>query len=742
MLHISQLNELNGIVNDHYSETFVHNINEIFQYPESDICKTLENKNFQTLHTLRSGLMKSLHDAVSGFDNKVLKSRRTQKTIAKDIFNIGYSVVHKCAAPHLVHVFKREDLSGSQPDSDEEGDDETSDELHSSPSIPLSKFPDAPAYHSPPVCMDGCKKSRLMTPDMASCLICQQKFHPVCISSQDFTPNQGSWTCIKCRNIAADLQHIRSSVAMLHSMLQKQIDMSANIAGQLSKQIAECNELKEQNSKLQRKLIKHSGFDMAELFSDDSDSSSSDRDSDDEIKITGHLLIGDSMLRDAETKSDDLTINSISGAQFTDVTKRLKSLKTKYKVISIVCGTNDCATKSKEDKIVGHARKVVMAAKKKAETVQLCSVLPRLDQKVCITKIDSLNVQLKSLAEELNIIFINNDLNFRYRDNSPDEATLSPVDKLHLSTEGMNRLLKNLKVSEMSKVTMPRLQQRQNAPKMQTTRPTKEVRSNNRPSSGFGSATESLPVTSWTNVANAKPPPAPSAPSSPYQKRKVPFQGHKHPLSNFFPCNVDLYETNFASAEAAYQYRKALEYEEWDTAEEIQQTSRAIDAKRLGDDIVTDERWWEMRESIMMEVVTTKAQQCAEFRNTLLASEGNTLVEDTPHEFWGRGKQGKGSNRLGALLEHLRSNMPSASGPRNSRQREYFSPSAVPRKSQPHRHQYHRSASFKSISNDAGCGFCGERGHSSDVCGHGRPIKCRNCQGLRHKEKSCWYASQ
>ena len=192
------------------------------------------------------------------------------------------------------------------------------------------------------------------------------------------------------------------------------------------------------------------------------------------------------------------------------------------------------------------------------------------------------------------------------------------------------------------------------------------------------------------------------------------------------------------SAEAAYQYRKALQYGQWQMAEDILHCKRAVEAKRLGDDISTDQQWWDIRQSVMMEVIRQKAKQCHEFRNTLLASQGNVLVEDTGHEFWGRGKHGDGQNKLGILLQALRSSMPALDSPKRDSQRRPHQNDY--RKNDYRRNDYRRN-DYQSNHNlrDTGCGFCGEKGHSSDVCGHGRPIRCNNCNGFRHKEKRCWH---
>ena len=314
--------------------------------------------------------------------------------------------------------------------------------------------------------------------------------------------------------------------------------------------------------------------------------------------------------------------------------------------------------------------------------------------------------------------------------------SLLQKDQCHLSSQGTERLLSNLGLQDLA---CSRIVQHESSDKVSAPAPSSTSEPWNKVVSRKKKRAERLnqsnnPITIEDDDDDVQtmpqvPPPAPAPPKPPTSKRKINFQGHQHPLSNFFACELDIYDRTFYSSEAAYQYRKALEYEEWDLAEEIALTQRAIDAKRLGDTIHTDEQWWKMRESVMMEIITEKAKQCPEFKNTLLASQGNSLVEDTQHKFWGRGRQEKGKNKLGVLLEILRSNITSS-----PKQRAY-----TPKK---------REGSVKSHPashgnrRDPGCGFCGERGHSSDTCGHGRPIRCRNCQGYRHKEKHCWYEQQ
>ncbi len=77
--------------------------------------------------------------------------------------------------------------------------------------------------------------------------------------------------------------------------------------------------------------------------------------------------------------------------------KKIKGQK--YKDITIVCGTNDSATKKSVDKIIVECKHTITAAKTKAERVHISSILPRTDKCVNVTKIDTLNQMLVMLKK-------------------------------------------------------------------------------------------------------------------------------------------------------------------------------------------------------------------------------------------------------------------------------------------------------------------------------------------------------
>lgn len=54
-----------------------------------------------------------------------------------------------------------------------------------------------------------------------------------------------------------------------------------------------------------------------------------------------------------------------------------------------------------------------------------------------------------------------------------------------------------------------------------------------------------------------------------------------------------------------------------------------------------------------------------------------------------------------------------------------------------HRHQPSRNYQHRSADIKVRCYFCGEDGHISDVCFHGKPIECDECGVSGHKKRWC-----
>ena len=75
---------------------------------------------------------------------------------------------------------------------------------------------------------------------------------------------------------------------------------------------------------------------------------------------------------------------------------------------------------------------------------------------------------------------------------------------------------------------------------------------------------------------------------------------------------------------------------------------------RIASKIQTDERWTRKKRQVMEELIKEKLRVCDKAKKILLDSDSKDIIEDTAHEYWGRGKDGKGQNTLGKIWMKLR----------------------------------------------------------------------------------------
>lgn len=145
------------------------------------------------------------------------------------------------------------------------------------------------------------------------------------------------------------------------------------------------------------------------------------------------------------------------------------------------------------------------------------------------------------------------------------------------------------------------------------------------------------------------------------------FKSYQHPLSNHFPCQLEVYDNEFKSLEHAYFWRMATAMGNPLLAAQIQTAKHAGEAKRMSKQIADDEtRWkWEKENTeIMQKLLMEKAVQCEPFKNCLLENEDKVLAEATPSKFWASGLSlyvtenttpnfWPGQNMLGVMLMEL-----------------------------------------------------------------------------------------
>ncbi len=155
-----------------------------------------------------------------------------------------------------------------------------------------------------------------------------------------------------------------------------------------------------------------------------------------------------------------------------------------------------------------------------------------------------------------------------------------------------------------------------------------------------------------------------------------PFTTHQHPLSNQFPCQIDVNGRSFPSVDHAYLWRMASEFGKLELAEDIAAAKHAGVARRLAAQIADEEerrKWSEENFDVMEELLEVKLEHCEQFRQSLLDNRDSVLAEASRDKFWGTGLSRyvtehtaqefwPGKNFLGAMLMDLTSQCLSAAG--------------------------------------------------------------------------------
>lgn len=106
------------------------------------------------------------------------------------------------------------------------------------------------------------------------------------------------------------------------------------------------------------------------------------------------------------------------------------------------------------------------------------------------------------------------------------------------------------------------------------------------------------------------------------------FYGKDNPLSNFFPADLKVFGQTVPSAEHAFQHVKSIRSGDLSRAEAIRKSETALDAKRLGSQVLESDAWISSKDTVMSEILETKLQQCAKFKDAL------SNVKKTPTSWW------------------------------------------------------------------------------------------------------------
>ena len=192
-----------------------------------------------------------------------------------------------------------------------------------------------------------------------------------------------------------------------------------------------------------------------------------------------------------------------------------------------------------------------------------------------------------------------------------------------------------------------------------------------------------------------------------------------------------IWNIQFLRLEHAYHYRKAIVMNQHTTAENIRCAHSSFKAMRIGRTVKTDERWKNLKASLMYQLLNAKADQCPIFHSTLKSTTGRSAIEDANIEYWARGKDGTGLNMLGHLMMTLRDSL--ATKPMNA----HNPPVTNPRPQNKWSPQTQRSHNPNTFGPQIRCYNCNERSHTADTCRLPSPVMCFSCNRSGHKKKFC-----
>lgn len=117
----------------------------------------------------------------------------------------------------------------------------------------------------------------------------------------------------------------------------------------------------------------------------------------------------------------------------------------------------------------------------------------------------------------------------------------------------------------------------------------------------------------------------------------LPFAGRDNCLSNFYPCELNVFGISHKSAEHAFQYIKAMRSGDIPRATSIQSAATALDAKKIGKLIIPSPSFTEKRVAIMTEILEAKADQIPEFSDLLKKHKSPFLLRPRMTIFGHRG---------------------------------------------------------------------------------------------------------
>ena len=140
----------------------------------------------------------------------------------------------------------------------------------------------------------------------------------------------------------------------------------------------------------------------------------------------------------------------------------------------------------------------------------------------------------------------------------------------------------------------------------------------------------------------------------------VKVKGEKNPMSNFYAHPIAAFGQQFDSLEHALQFKKVLDHEMYQEAEEVKSQPTAKLAKDKADQLLGKSEtigWENQCVKTMRFLLDVKKNSCKEFVTALEATGKKIILHNVASPKWGTGGNGKGRNLFGEILMTLRGEM-------------------------------------------------------------------------------------
>jgi len=278
------------------------------------------------------------------------------------------------------------------------------------------------------------------------CSLCAVTYHKSCVGMKGRKPNV--WFCILCKRMSTTVSSLKGQVKELETKAYIQDIRITEQDDKINEQERLIKSLQEENATL--KAI----MDTQKVISPNDEATESTDKASDPVsnnETTKTLLIGDSILRDINERGlDNTKVECLRGKKAEDIQQKLKETNIhEYGTVVIHGSTNDCTSIVNEQLAEMVYEEIIddLNTRSPSTAVVISTICPRDDNSDHQENVDKLNDNLRNLAETKGCILVDNDMNFKLRNNNPDVSALDKSDRLHLSKIGTKRLISNINES-------------------------------------------------------------------------------------------------------------------------------------------------------------------------------------------------------------------------------------------------------------------------------------------------------